>query len=412
MADDERGTGARRRVVGLVTACPVWGVQVRGPSLGVVESRRRRGSGPLFVTRKFPPSVGGMETLAEAVWRGVQGAHPSARKISLGRSNPHLVWWLPWAVLRVGALLARRKVDQVLCADALTYAAVRPLLRVFRVPGVVVVNGLDITYDNRVYRAGVLPALRSASKVLAISAATARAAEAVGVPPHRLAILPLGLAIPDVSSTERAAARQQTLERLSLAADTTLLLTLGRVVRRKGAAWFVSEVLPRLPATVNYVLAGEGADAARVLSAAEAGGVRSRVHLLGRVDDHVREELLRGSDLFVQPNVAVAGDMEGFGLVTIEAGMRGTPVVAADLEGIRDAVVHDLTGLLLPSGDADTWVGVLADLLSRPSELVPLGRRFAEEARVRYGEAAMAAVLAEALGRPEPGGQRDEVLRS
>lgn len=338
-----------------------------------------------------------METLAVGVWRSLEGAYPHARLLSLGRSNAHLSWWLPWAFLRVAVLLVRRKVDRVLCGDALAYAVVSPVLRVFRVPGLVVVNGLDLTYGNRVYRAFVLPAVRSAPIVLAISAATAQVAKSVGVGRERIHLLPLGLDVPGVSSSERAAARESVGRRLSLGPDATLLLTLGRLVRRKGAAWFAGEVLPSLPPTVHYVLAGEGPDEARIVAAAEAAGVASRVHLLGRVPDDVREELLRGADLFVQPNVAVPGDMEGFGLVTIEAALRGTPVVAADLEGIKDAVVHELTGLLLPSGDAGSWVALVSDVTAPPAGLVALGARFAEEAQKRYGEAAMAVALTEAL---------------
>ena len=352
---------------------------------------------PLFVTRKFPPSIGGMETLALGVWRSLYRTCPAARRIALGRSNVHLLWWMPWMVARVGGLLARRRVDRVLCGDALTYAVVGPLVRWFRVPCVVIVNGLDVTYPNPAYRAFVLPRIRSAPQVLAISAATSDAVEAVGVAGGRIGILPLGLEAPNVSAADRDTARQQAWRRLSLAPDSVLLLTLGRLVRRKGAAWFVSEVLWRLPPTVHYALAGDGVDEVRIVSAAEDAGVRSRVHLLGRVDDGVREELLRGADLFIQPNIAVPGDMEGFGLVTIEAALRGTPVVAADLEGLKDAVVHEHTGLLLPSGDADVWVSTITDLTAHPAELAGLGRRFAAEAAGRYGEAAMGAVLTKAL---------------
>jgi phosphatidylinositol alpha-1,6-mannosyltransferase len=338
-----------------------------------------------------------METLALGVWRSLQRACPDARRISLGRSNVHLVWWMPWMVARVGALLARHRVDRVLFGDALTYAVVTPWIRLFRVPCVVIVNGLDVTYPNAVYRALVLPRIRSAPKVLAISAATCDAVESAGVPRERIGILPLGLEVLDVSAADRAAARQQVWRRLSLGQDAVLLLTVGRLVRRKGAAWFISDVLPQLPPTVHYALAGEGTDEARIVSAAEAAGVRSRVHLLGRVDEAVREELLRGADLFIQPNIAVPGDMEGFGLVTIEAALRGTPVVAADLQGLRDAVAHERTGLLLPSGDAEIWVSTIADLTAKPAALVRVGRRFAAETAERYSEAAMAAVLTEEL---------------
>jgi glycosyltransferase involved in cell wall biosynthesis len=107
---------------------------------------------------------------------------------------------------------------------------------------------------------------------------------------------------------------------------------------------------------------------------------------------------LRGVDLFVQPNIPVPGDMEGFGLVTIEAAMRGTPVVAADLEGIKDAVVDGHTGILLAPQDGQAWVDRLSLLVADRRALVRLGAEFQVVVRKLHGEAAMARALAEQLG--------------
>ena len=95
---------------------------------------------------------------------------------------------------------------------------------------------------------------------------------------------------------------------------------------------------------------------------------------------------MRGADLFVQPNIRVADDMEGFGLVTVEAAMRGTPVVAAALEGIVDAVLDGLTGVLLPPEDADAWVARLRAMVTDRRWLEEAGARAAAAARERYSE--------------------------
>jgi phosphatidylinositol alpha-1,6-mannosyltransferase len=55
------------------------------------------------------------------------------------------------------------------------------------------------------------------------------------------------------------------------------------------------------------------------------------------------------------PNMRQQGDMEGFGLVVLEAGAHGLPVLAANLEGIRDAVVQGRSGTLLQPEDTDLW---------------------------------------------------------
>jgi phosphatidyl-myo-inositol dimannoside synthase len=84
------------------------------------------------------------------------------------------------------------------------------------------------------------------------------------------------------------------------------------------------------------------------------------VVLLGQVSESLLATLYAGSDLFVMPNIPVAGDMEGFGVVMVEAGAAGLPVLAADLEGIRDVIAAGENGELLPSGNAGAFLDAIA----------------------------------------------------
>ena len=135
-----------------------------------------------------------------------------------------------------------------------------------------------------------------------------------------------GFLRPRSARTTRAAASKEIRQRYGLPDGAVVLLTLGRLVRRKGARWFTRHVLPGLAPDITYLVAGDGPEANPIRVAAVQAGLGDRVLLLGRVDDDTRELLLRGADLFVQPNIRVPGDIEGFGLVTIEASMRGEPL--------------------------------------------------------------------------------------
>jgi len=356
-------------------------------------------SRPLFVTRKFPPSVGGMETLAAGVWRCLERSAPDALLIAHGGSNANLPGWLPGALARVVGLLARRRAQPVLAGDALMYTILFPLLRLFRVRNATMVMGLDLTYQNRLYRAVVHRVLRRAPRVLAISSATARTAESFGVPAERIGVVRLGVAAPEVSPGDRAAAGKEIRHRCGLPDDAVVLLTLGRLVPRKGVRWFVANVLADLPPDVVYLVAGDGPDRATVEAAAEEADVADRVRLLGRVDDEEREVLLRGATAFVQPNVPVPGDMEGFGLVAIEAAMRGTTTIASGIEGLLDAVVDGETGILLPAEDRSAWVARLRELCAAPDDLTRTGFRFQQRAQELYGEEEMARQLMAELAR-------------
>jgi glycosyltransferase involved in cell wall biosynthesis len=338
-----------------------------------------------------------MEILAENTWASLRQRFLGARLIANRHGNRVLpLWWLA-NVPRVALMLAFRRADRVLTGDALAYALFRPILAIARVPHATMVMGLDVTYDHRLYRAIVHPALRRAPRVIAISEATARAAIDVGVDPRRVSVIRLGLPVPTLELRHKLEARQELRSALGVASDEVVALTIGRLVRRKGVLWFVREVMPRLPASVVYVVAGDGPMALEVKDAAAALGLMPRVRLLGRVDDKTREQLLRGADLFIQPNVRVPGDMEGFGLAILEAAMRGTLTVASGIEGIRDAVIDGQTGILLAAEEPDVWVEQVTALVSDVTGLRDLGWAYGQAARDSYGIDTMGEQLARLL---------------
>lgn len=359
-----------------------------------------RAKAPLFLTRKYPPSVGGMQTLAASVWRSLERLAPEARLIAHGGSNRMLPIWLVSALARTALAILRRDVDSVLTGDALMYSLSRPIIAVAGVPHASMIIGLDITYQNRLYRALVHRALRRAPRLIAISRATAEEARRIGVPSDRITVVHVAVAVPAVTAPDRRQASAAIRGRLSIAEGSVVMLTLGRLVRRKGVAWFLDEVLPRLPTNVTYIVAGGGPLEHELRHAAATFEAGDRVRILGEVDDQEREELLRGSDIFVQPNIRVPGDIEGFGLVVLEASMRGTTTVASGVDGILDAVVDQTTGFLLPPGDVDRWVERLSGLSSAPEQLPAMGAEFQAAAHQLFSEQTMALRILQALEQP------------
>ncbi|MBO0830934.1 MAG: glycosyltransferase family 4 protein [Actinobacteria bacterium] len=319
-------------------------------------------------------------------------------KISHGGSNRDLAWWVPGCLVRLTWLCLTGRAEHVLCGDALMNALCAPALKIFQVPSATMIHGLDITYGNRLYSAVVIPQLRRAAVVIANSTATSRRAVEFGVPENRLAVLRLGIEPPPAGRPGRQEARVALRRRFGLADDAVMLLTLGRLVPRKGVRWFTKSVLPQLDEDVQYLIAGQGPEEASITAAAKTAGVAKRVHLLGLVTDQLREELMAGADIFVASNIPVPGDIEGFGLVAVEAATRDTIVVAADLEGLKDAVIDGHTGILLPPGDARAWTSRLAGLLADRGKLASLGDQFGKKARDIYSEEAMGQALCALLG--------------
>ena len=271
------------------------------------------------------------------------------------------------SLVRIASAVRRGNVDVVFFSSMVT-AALAPLLQgTLRKHGVVsaaIVHGRDATLLSAPYQWLVPRIFAALDAVFPVSRATGAACLGRGLTAAKLHVVPNGVA-PDRFGADwsRRAARAMLFERFGppeRADDTpperTLLLcSAGRQVQRKGFAWFVEQVLPLLPEDVHYWLAGEGPEAERIRDAAKRAGVAHRVRLLGRLTQRELEGMYRGADLFIMPNVPVPGDMEGFGVVMLEAGLCGLPTVAANIEGIADVVADGRNGRLVQSGNTTAF---------------------------------------------------------
>ena len=149
------------------------------------------------------------------------------------------------------------------------------------------------------------------------------------------------------------------VERFSLGSGSTdgqiNLISVGRLVKRKGFAWFVDKVMPLLPPHVCYSIIGSGPEEEVIKDAIQRHDLQDRVRLLGQCSDSQLVQMYQESDLLIMPNRPVPGDMEGFGVVILEAGACGTPTVAAKLEGITDVITPGENGVLVENGHAEAF---------------------------------------------------------
>jgi glycosyltransferase involved in cell wall biosynthesis len=183
-----------------------------------------------------------------------------------------------------------------------------------------------------------------------------------GIAPERIVFIPNGV---DTEKHIGNYARKDLERFLGVNLEgKKVILTSGRLAKRKGAAWFVSEVMPKLAKDVIYAIAGAGPDQENIKKAVTKNNLSSRVKMLGYVSDENRDLLFNVCDLFVQPNIKVPDDMEGFGISVIEAASCKLPVIASDLEGLKDAVKDGQNGFLVESGNAYAWVNKINEILS------------------------------------------------
>src|SRR5262249_21620374 len=154
---------------------------------------------------------------------------------------------------------------------------------------------------------------------------------------------------------------------------------LERATRRKNVAG-VLEALSALKQTLpfNYSIVGDGDDLESLRELCKKLGLAEQVNFLGRVSDAELLGLYRSADLFVLPVKALSADVEGFGIVYLEANAAGVPVLCSVAGGATDAVVDGETGIVLRSAEpGDIAEGILRFAHSRGNYHPDRLRKFA-----------------------------------
>lgn len=330
----------------------------------------------LFIARRFPPSIGGMERFAFDLSNSLK---PFAKmhKVTWGGSNKWLPIILPLFFIRSSFLLITNKNIKVIHIQDAVQAPVGWLLHIFfKKPYVVVAHGLDITYQNSFYQKVVIPFVRKADAVICISTATKDEALKRGVDESVLQVVTLGT-VDDYGKVR--ADKKKLAKQMGYNLDERLIiLTTGRLVKRKGVEWFIRNVLPEITNShkeILYIIAGDGVEREAIENTIKSSKMEKHAIMLGRVSDEIRSLLYQSSDIFVMPNIRVPGDMEGFGIVAHEAATAALPVVASSLEGINDAIINGKNGILIEPNNTQQFVDAIIKLVKDKDLRSRLGRK-------------------------------------
>ncbi|MEW6407218.1 MAG: glycosyltransferase family 4 protein [Patescibacteria group bacterium] len=340
----------------------------------------------LFITRKYPPQVGGMEKYSYNLIK----YWPSEKQvIFLNKSQWNLVWWLPWAFLKSLLLvlqysrareqeksssiplLQRGKKEGfpfnlIYVCDGMLAPLGYLLKKITKIPVAATACGLDITYPKRWYQEVVIPSLKKLDKIICISNATLEECVKRNIPREKLVFIPVGIEMKLKNKNGKIKIANKNLKITNLNIDLRnrkVLLTVGRLVARKGVAWFCENVMTKIPQNIIYLVIGTGPEKENIINIIEKYKLKNQVFLLGKLSDKDLEKVYKISDIFVMPNIKVKGDMEGFGIVVLEATNYGLPVVASDLEGISDAIKSGENGILVPSQNTEEFIRQINILL-------------------------------------------------
>ena len=371
----------------------------------------------LLVTNDFPPKVGGIQNYLWELWRRLPpdstavlttpyrgaSAFDALQPIRIERDRAKVL--LPTRALarRIDRLAAELDVDLVLLDPAVPLGILGPYLER---PYGVVLHGAEVTIPGRIPVASSVlrRVLRGARVVIAAGgypAAEARRCAGRDLP---TIVIPPGVDVHRFSPLE-STERDEVRLRMGLDSTAPLVVGLSRLVPRKGFDTLLEAgalLVKRVP-TLQIAIAGSGRDRARLERRARRLG--SPVRFLGRVDDAEIAPLLASADVFAMlcRERWMGLEQEGFGIVFLEASSCAVPVVAGQSGGSAEAVVNQLTGIVLdPPNDAQAVAAALERLLGDDVLRASIGTAGRRRAEHEFTHDRLAALLHEELERIGP----------
>jgi phosphatidylinositol alpha-1,6-mannosyltransferase len=365
----------------------------------------------LLLCGNFPPGAGGSQTWSYEVAKHLEKlghdvtflarTAPGWKEFDAG--CPFKIVRAAWKIglyRKFRKFVRRGGVECVLVTHRADFAeSARLMAKPGGVPYVVVAHGGEILKARR--KPSVQRNLPPAAKIIAVSNYTRGLLVELGIESKKIVVIPNG------TDTERfhPNADGSKIRKRYAPKGQKIVFTLSRLVKRKGHANLM-RALSGLGSEYNveYVIGGTGEEEKNLRALAKELGIAKHVHFTGRIEDDELPKYYAACDVFAMPNRYVEGEMnvEGFGIVFLEANAAGKPVIGGDSGGTVDAIIDGETGFLVDPDDVSDIASALEKLLSNEDMAKRLGEagRLRVERRFtwRHTASQVANVLQEVMG--------------
>jgi phosphatidylinositol alpha-1,6-mannosyltransferase len=382
--------------------------RMTGAIIDVLEDAGRPAT--LCISTDFPPVEGGISTYVRNLWERL----PAKKKIVLTRSGDG-----PGQPVRTDAVVVRKKypagsdiisriirtvavvfhawritgtrnVERVHCAQVLSAGMAGLLMKLTRgIPYVVYAYSADILEFSRNFAArAVMKKILDLSDGIIVCSRFAKAL-VVGrgfSAEDKVCVITPGV---DMERFSRDVDSGDVRKKYCIPEEARVILSVSRLAARKGHRKVIASlkaVLERIPDAV-YVIAGEGEEKGALIEEAEKAGVGEKVIFAGRIPAVDLPGLYKTCEVFIllPEYMAGSGDIEGFGIVFLEANACGKPVIAADSGGVSEAVVDGFTGVLVDPADSREVSNALIRLLEDERLAGELGKNGLSRVRSEFG---------------------------
>jgi len=357
----------------------------------------------LLVTFDFPPVRGGISSfmlnvvqalpddsiavLTENHLESTSYAFPVYRKKLITTSR--FIWprWLPllWHMYHI---VLRSRISVIQVGQILPFGTCALILKkIFRIPYIVYVYGNDLIimrHSSRKMRQ-IRHILLNAEKIIGCSHYTKQLAIENGAPADRtMALYPCPTIHPPIGFNQSEIDEFKSAHKLT---HKRILITIGNLVLRKGH----DQVIKALPEVIKYIpdcmyiICGKGPQFHHLQQTVRFHQLDAYVQFWPQVNHHDLQKLYRSCDVFIMPSRILRDkdglpiDVEGFGIVYLEANLYGKPVIGGNTGGVPEAIKNGVSGMTVDPEDISSIARAVITILSDER----LACRLGEEGRIR-----------------------------
>lgn len=255
--------------------------------------------------------------------------------------------YLPFGFIKGLALCMKNRYDVINTHFAVPSGPLGYVLgKLFRIPNVLSLHGADIYDPSRkisphrhwFFKRAVNFILNRADSVVAQSSNTRDNAVKYFNPRKEVGIIPLAFHPPVLGKITR--------KELSLKNEDFLLITIGRLIKRKAIDVMIAALGSVRDEKVKLLIAGDGPEKEYLAAQARELGIEKRIIFLGYVTDEEKYRYISQSDVFISTSLH-----EGFGIVFMESMFCGLPIICTNYGGQTDFLVHEENALLMDVGN-------------------------------------------------------------
>ena len=205
---------------------------------------------------------------------------------------------------------------------------------------------------------------RNADKIILITNQTKELIKKIHhLDDDKLEVIHVGI---DINSLKVKKSKSKLREEFNIPEFDFMILSVGRHIQRKNFQ-LVLRALDKINKLnfyykIKYYLIGEGEQTRILKQLTKDLNLENQVIFLGRCDIDIRNKYYKMSDLFIMPSITKKDDIEGFGIVFLEANYFKVPVIGTATGGMSEAIVDGITGYLIKQNDINDLVDKITHL--------------------------------------------------